>query len=443
MKVTIPDNNIEERKYIINELLGRILGIDIEFEIDKTNSDYLIRTSKKTIIIKDYFFSLYPITKSYISQKAIPNSIVDATCSELDEIPIIFGKDEYKETTATIICDVDIFASAFFMLTRWEEFLLGREASGKCSEKELLCVKCGYIKRAIVNEYICWLGKVLSSNGVVISKNSFLNIKITHDVDRCYLTGVSELAINLFRLAFRKKQSKKACRIFIDYIKYRVRGCNPMDSFDEIVSYSNKYNIKNAFYFKACQKGELGYTYSFEEPRIQRIVERLFKNKFEIGFHPSENTFLNEEQFKKEYNRIADVIGKKSLQGGRSHGLYYSSLMMSFWNKYLKYDSGMGYQFHNGFRCGICYPFRWFDIATRTTFNLQEIPFVAMDTVALRLRLTPEEAFLDVKETIDVVKKFNGTICINWHSNLLNDLSRKKFKKVYFGIVDYAAHLLY
>jgi hypothetical protein len=135
-------------------------------------------------------------------------------------------------------------------------------------------------------------------------------------------------------------------------------------------------------------------------------------------------------------------VGENVIQGGRNHGLFYNMNTFNQWNNLFQYDSGLGYQYFNGFRCGICYPYHMFDIMKREKLDILEIPFVAMDSVAMRNKWTPEEALIDVKETINIVNKFQGIICINWHSNLINAIERKHHKGVYFKIVEYLANLL-
>ena len=355
----------------------------------------------------------------------------------LNGLPIIFGEDTFYEDDHKIVCGIDIFASAFFMLTRWEEFLLGRENKGKCSEKELLCVKNGYDKRAIINEYLVWIEKIFRQNHMTVNANKVFQIKLTHDVDRCYVSSWGELAKNLIPLAFKQKQYKKAWKTLNNVVRYKFFRIEPFMPFDELMDFSDKHNLKNEFYFKACNQGEHGYTYAVEEDRISSTIRHIINRHHIIGFHPSETTFNNDKQYEVELERLRSVAGEQ-VQGGRNHGLYYNMTTFRQWNKHLKFDSGLGYQHRNGFRCGVCFPFRVFDIYHRQVLDLVEYPFYLMDSVALRNGWSPKEHFEDAKEVIDVVKKHKGVLCINWHSNQFNARERRHHKPVYFNIIDYA-----
>ena len=56
MEIKIPNNNIEERIYIIQQLLGDFLSIPFTIEIDERESDYVLNLPNKSFIIKDAFF---------------------------------------------------------------------------------------------------------------------------------------------------------------------------------------------------------------------------------------------------------------------------------------------------------------------------------------------------------------------------------------------------
>lgn len=440
--ISIPSNNINERQYIISVLLEDMLNINYRIVIDDNADCTSLYFGDKIFIIQDYLWNNNKLEMSYFQIENIPNIIHLASSNHIKGLPIIYGADYYDEKAQTIICGIDIFASAFFCLTRWEEFLLGREKTGKCDEEQLLCVRSNCTRRAIVNEYLDWLKEIFDKMGIVYTANNFHNIMITHDVDRCYLSSFAVLLKNLSSLAFKDKQYRKAFSLLKKYLTYKINNQSPFDSYDELMDYSDRYGLKNHFYFKACTSGESGWTYSVNEVKVTNSIKNIIKRGHYVGIHPSESTFNNNSQFECEYQRLCAIVGGNIIRGGRNHGLFYNMNTFTQWNDLFQYDSGLGYQYFNGFRCGICYPYHMFDIVNREKMDLMEIPFIAMDSVAMRNKWTPEETLIDVRETIDIVNKYQGTICINWHSNLINTIERKHHKKIYFKIVDYLAQIL-
>ena len=62
-------------------------------------------------------------TLSYLNPSALPESVIFAKniFTIEDDIPVIFGTDEVQLNENNIVCGIDLFASSFFILTRWEE----------------------------------------------------------------------------------------------------------------------------------------------------------------------------------------------------------------------------------------------------------------------------------------------------------------------------------
>lgn len=64
-----------------------------------------------------------------------------------------------------------------------------------------------------------------------------------------------------------------------------------------------------------------------------------------------------------------------------------------------------------------------------------------MDSVVIRNHFTPNQMFEDMKQVIDEVYKYQGTVCLNFHSNMINTLEFKKYKKIYIALVEYLSKL--
>lgn len=438
VEITCPNNNIEERKYIIDVLFG-YLGIEPLIDFDDSAVGYIVVYGQKRIEIKDDFFIRFSDKLSYFDVNNIPSRTKSLQCGMKFEPVIIYGDDTYRQTNDTIYCGLDIFASAFFMLTRWEERVIEKKNNlGRCDEDELLSVRNNFFKRPIVNEYVGLLGRMLESIGFVVRSNNgeYQEVLLTHDVDRAYLSGVFELLQNTQRM-ITSGDSRKAFTIIGRYVRYRIRGVQPFSSFNDIMSYSDKYGFKNSFFFKACEQGEKGYTYSVRDTIVQKQLENIQSGGHIIGFHPSENTVDSRPRFDLELSRLRS-IAKAEVRGGRSHQLRYSEQSLEAWSENnLGYDSGCGFQFYNGFRAGICYPYPMFNIEARKVLKLSQKPFIIMDSVWLRNKSEPDEFYREAVELFDIVMRYNGTICMNWHSNMINTIEMDSVRSVYYKLVDY------
>ena len=72
MRITIPNNYISERAYIIEVIFKDILGLHYELKIEEAAKDYVITTdAQKKLIIQDCFFNKYAKT-TYLDKKNLP-----------------------------------------------------------------------------------------------------------------------------------------------------------------------------------------------------------------------------------------------------------------------------------------------------------------------------------------------------------------------------------
>ena len=234
LKITCSNDNIPERKYIINTLLSEFLGIYCEISFNVNCKSYELSFEEKIIKFADAFFSNYRDGCSYISYKNLPKNIKFVQSDLVEKpIPIIYGNDNLIVKKDEIKCGLDIFASSYFMLSRWEEYVIPKNNNlERVDEFKLWAVKNKVHNRAIVNEYVEFLRILLDKIGVPIPNKNHFEVMLTHDVDWCYLSTIKTLIKNLKSMVFKKNLYKKAFLIFCRYFYYKITGNNPFTSFD-------------------------------------------------------------------------------------------------------------------------------------------------------------------------------------------------------------------
>ena len=158
--VYIPDNFVPERKYVVNTLLHHYAGYPVNIINRPGQLHYELAWEDKSIVIKDQFFGKTFIGESYIRLNRVPEKIIPATSEGFDQIIILYGEERLERTSSKIISDADLFAGAFFMLTRWEEsFGMDEDKHGRFPAGKALAVKKGFILQPVVDEYVALLKK--------------------------------------------------------------------------------------------------------------------------------------------------------------------------------------------------------------------------------------------------------------------------------------------
>jgi len=187
IKITVSDAFIPERSYIIDTLFTEFLGLDYELIILPGSKDYCIKTDRGELIVRDHFFERFADESNYICQENIPSFVLVTNNPFLtvEDIPILYGDEEMDITTNRIVCGADLFASAFFMLTRWEEYAnKSRDIHGRFPATASLAKQKNFLHRPIVNEYVEMLWAMLKHIGFHgLRKQRSFNMLATHDLD--------------------------------------------------------------------------------------------------------------------------------------------------------------------------------------------------------------------------------------------------------------------
>lgn len=425
---------IEQIEYVFSTLFN-ILGIDISFkEISLGYSDDIliinysneILNRKNVINIKpSYLFSDY-----YLEMESMPK----LPLKKHNGFPVIYlskedNKECYvKENNDSLITNMDIIQSSFFMLTRYEEVLLWdqvkRDIYDRFPAKESMAYKEEFLDTPIVNEYIEWLWQWIDSFNLGYKrknkwgKHDFAAC-LTHDVDMPfkYTYPVKNDIKNL-----RFKKTTLAYRDIFLHILSDIRYKNDtFYTFDYIRKMEKKYNFSSSFYFMAG--GETNYEnfYKIDDERIVRLIHELNEDNCEIGYHYSFNSFDNLELRKEEKNLLNKYV-KKKIYGGRNHYLRFKA--PESWRISEKvgliYDTTLSYAERLGFRCGICTPYKVFDIIQNKELNLWEVPLIVMEGTLKDKRymnLPCDKAYYEIKKKIDIVKKYKGVFTLLWHNS--------------------------
>ena len=435
LRITLPSNNIEERKYLLDVIFNQFLKIPYKITLSKKIRDeYIIYLeNNKSIIIKDYFFSLYPNNLEYLHIDSIPQNI-DYFSHKLTEkeIPILFGKTKLEIKKESITSHIDIFATIFFMLTRWEEHVItSRDNHNRFRAIDSLAFKFDFLEKPIVNEYIEFLWNMLTQLGYDKSryKHNF-SMVLTHDVDEtlAYPTNKKFLKKFIGDIVIRKKPLLAIKRAF-EYINQKK---DPYDTFDEIMDISDRYRLKSNFFFMSGGTSRYDNRYNIESLSTKKLIKKIKARGHYIGFHPSYNAYNDFKQFKFEKEALKSS-SNLNIVSGREHYLRFElPTTWQIWeDNSMQWCSNMAFANHSGFRAGVCYSFTPFNILTRKQLKIKEKPITVMEVTLITESDSVESFEKKINYYLDIVKKYNGEFVFLWHnSNFKNyeDFSINKMK---------------
>ena len=440
----------KEKHYIVNYLMNTVLGLGVKIENSYYDTRYQFLFGGKILEFKDDFFSRFENESvPYICAENIPTKLFwfNASVGENKRIPMIYGEDVLICKRNYIYCGLDIFASSFFMLTRWEESVIPKkDRFGRCEESELFVVRHGIYDRPIVNEYIELIRSLLLHLEIPLPNiDRHFTVYLTHDIDDLFrFASLNNFCRNIAGDILHRKSVLTLIRTLKRYFLFRLgRIKDPFDTFDDLMDMSDHHGFKNAFYFKASFSDEYDATYDIQDIRVKKIIDNILIRGHEVGFHPSKNTFHNPKQFEAELQRLKELY--PNIKGGRQHFLLYDiPFSLRVWNDVgLQYDAGLGFAFRAGFRCGICYEYPFFDVYEREQKELVIRPLIVMEgTLFANSEYQTLQSIEDcMKRLAEIVCIYKGDYVFLWHNDNFNRPETSRYGYIYNRIVKHLGSL--
>ena len=457
-----PSGRGAERSYIIDVLLRDFLGLEYiaaPHDASCVTIELSDDSAKRRLELPDAFFS--QPAGAWLTEASLPDRPLQQwrppassfagvpMCRE--QLPIIYGAAREGELMTQSeeagYLGIDIFGSAFFMLTQYQEAVSReRDDFDRFPASASLAYQEGFLERPIVNEYVEILWEVMRSMwpGLQRKARSY-RVHLSHDMDEVSLLGRSWASVlrSLAADLLIRREGRLALQRLRAFVKTRATQQpverDPYNTFDFIMSTSEQYGLRDTFNFVAAESEDLlDPRYDLQQPWVRSLIHRLYDRGHAIGLHPSINTYKDPALIMREYERLRSVCAEENITqqtwGGRQHYLRWAN--PTTWQSWeaagLDYDSSLGYAQHVGFRCGCCYEYPVMNLQTRERLALRERPLIAMESSLLSYMgcsLRAAERWL--RDLIVTCRRFEGDFSLLWHNHMLvGNLAQKTYSRV-------------
>ena len=423
-------------------LLEEFLGLPFQIEHHEMKQTTISLSNRKQLIFADHFFHRFPKEKSYLHSEHIPtaNQIVENAQNTFlpeEDLPIIFGNKLLDVAENRIVCGMDVPATLFFMLTRWEEHVKSeRDNHERFSATASLAFKLGFLQRPIVDELVEMVWNMLVHLGCTLKRkqNQFQAI-VTHDVDMTRLWGSFPKFVK--KLGGDLLVRRDIHEFFFSLRSYPLTALglqpDPFDTFNYLMDLSEEHNLRSHFFFMSGGVTSYDNFFDINSTATKNLITRIHERGHVIGFHPSYQAYIDRRQFEKELHDLQKV-SPQTITCGRQHFLRFG--VPDTWQIWedngLVWESSMGYPEEPGFRCGTCHEFPVFNILTRKQLSLREIPLTAMEVSYVKYKNDkPGKMKSDLKWLLNTVKKYNGNFVLLWHNSSFGGPVFSRYKTVY------------
>jgi len=349
-----------------------------------------------------------------------------------DALPVLFwGKGaesgripifEILDNT-TLICRVDVIATTYFMLTRWEETVeTRRDEKGRFPSWASVAGRQGFLHRPIVDEWAKLLGIWLKE---LLPKSHFrtpqFRVLLSHDIDVPLIyTPLRSVIRETTKALVRKKSFPEALNAITAYVDWR-RDPGYM-GIQWLMNLSETFGFQSIFYLKTSHKGPFDSGYDLAVEPYAGILREIRSRNHQIGFHPGYDAFQNKETLATEKTKMDRILGTKEY-GCRQHHLLFK--VPDTWRNFeelgLKHDSTLTFEDQAGFRCGTCHPYPVFDVEYGKQLSIIEIPLIVMDKTIFsdtREHLSPLEGTQKILSLAKRCKSVGGVFTLLWHNSV-------------------------
>lgn len=423
-------------QYIAKTLLNDICGFD--YKVTHSGEDFLnFKGARINYSDKDMPVSCIKIYPSgFLLEKGIREFVPDVEFK--DNFPMLFP---LKHDQGSCDMGYDLFASAFYMLSRYEEYLpFLEDRHGRFEADQSLAYQKGFLDLPVVDLAAMNLKvKLLEMFPFLESKKRNYSFLPTYDIDVAYAYKGKGIARNL--LIILRDLITLNYKVLIDrfYVLWNLRR-DPFDTYDFQLQLQKQYNLDPVYFFLCASFGPKDRGISVHSRAFSRLVKTI-GDYARAGIHPSYASNFKGKLLKDEIDFLSGVLNR-NIEKSRQHYLKlkmpvtYQNLLKAN----IKSDFSMGYASHTGFRAGTCSPFSFYDLSLESETKLRVYPITVMDgTLRDYMKLKPEDALRKVRKLIDITRQVNGLFVSLWHNDALsNHASWKGWREIYLEIVRYA-----
>jgi hypothetical protein len=365
----------------------------------------------------------------------------------LEGVPVLFGVVGVERANGKIVVQADIVASAFFLLSRYEEILKPdcRDQHGRFLAKDSVVFQQGYGARPLVDEYGALLRKWLREAGASVpaEKQGFSAVYLTHDVDEPFkfprLTSVVKQYVkNILHYHYSPSPLKK----------YIHEEYDEQNTFPKIINYDRELKeklrdipVKSIYFLISAGSFFNRRYYSFFSKKTERLINLLKASGAKLGLHISCEAGARPKRINREANRLKRKSGRDTIMS-RHHFLKWREPENVAYMEQagVTADFTLTYADCAGFRVGTCRPYCFINPGTKELTSVVIHPLEIMDGTLDRpayMDLDYERALDKCRELIDQVYNHNGELVLLWHNTEF--LGKNYQEDLYKAVLGYIA----
>ena len=389
-------------KFIFHEQLGMGFSLTIDSESFKNHEGPKINYSD--LEVEGNVFNLK--NHSLLFERTIKMQAVE--CFETNGYKAFFK-------TSNSHFSFDIFAAAFYLLSRYEEYLPHeKDMYGRYAHENSLAFKEGFLHQPLINTWIKYFAQALKNKFSSFNfQHAAFHFIPTYDIDIAWSFKRKGIIRNIG--GFIKAPSLNRLAVMAGLKK------DPFDSYEYLRDLHQHYHLDPVYFFLvAASVSQYDKNISPYNHSMWQLIKRHAK-KYRIGLHPSWKSNDNIAVLKKE-KKILETAGDTLITSSRQH--YIKFTLHHTFERLIEVgiadEYSMGYGSINGFRASVASSFFWYNLQTETTTTLRLHPFCFMDANSFyEQKQTAAATLEELMHYYQECNKVNGQMITIFHNNFL------------------------
>ena len=327
----------------------------------------------------------------------------------------------------------DLIASTFFWLSGWQEITTtARDVHGRFPHAASLQAAWDLTARPPVDAYRARIKAWLVAQGLPVAQRMWKDATWafcpTHDIDylrKWRLGTVFRESVEYLLLNYRKEPAGARVRRFGAFLAdFATPGDACRRALERMPAETQAYGGTGTYFFKTAAHGPHDVYYRPTGGYLQRQVEQLLTDGFEVGLHPSFHAHTHAGYLRHEHGLLERLAGQPPVSV-RQHYLRWDAHLTPRLHVATDFqiDSTLGFAEHEGFRHGTCLPFQLYDADTDAPLDLWEMPLALMESALFNRRgLQGAAARAATQALIDTCQRYGGVLVGLWHNTLWDEL---------------------
>ena len=266
-------------RYIFNHIFKRVLGLTVKCTTDLNEFDRekgpKFEYSKKKHSDGLFFSATNLLFETNISKQEL-------FISSYKSVKVLFSSLD-----SSSCLPFDPFAASFYMLTRYEEYLINKKDKfGRFSATSSIAYKYNFLNLPVVDYWILFIKEKLKEKypNLIFKSNKF-KFYNTIDVDN----GFAYLGKGFFRTL--GSLLKDVFQLNFIRIKHKIRVLlfkekDPYDNYDYLLKLHRKYSLNTLFFFLLSDYGKYDKNVLFSSKKLHQRIKTIYQS-CDIGIHAS------------------------------------------------------------------------------------------------------------------------------------------------------------